>query len=161
VPISDVADATPGMMKMGSTTFGVALGGVYCVTGRLNSGGSGWSVVDEAGIHFSRPHGQLPLPVPSHDGSIDCTWTATEMHAEFSRNVAKNVATSARWPKTPSALGSELSRLAPLLRGHGINFSFRRTIDHDRDRIAERGRVVSVKTGKFDDIRVSGTNDGE
>jgi hypothetical protein len=33
--------------------------------------GSGWSVVDEAGIHFSRPHGQLPLPVPSHDGSIE------------------------------------------------------------------------------------------
>jgi hypothetical protein len=35
------------------------------------------------------------------------------------------------------------------------------TIDHDRDAIAERGRVVSVKTGKFGDIRVSGTNDGE
>jgi hypothetical protein len=35
------------------------------------------------------------------------------------------------------------------------------TIDHDRDSIAERGRVVSVKTGKFGDIRMSGTNDGE
>jgi hypothetical protein len=35
------------------------------------------------------------------------------------------------------------------------------TIGHDRDAIAERGRVVSVKTGKFGDIRVSGTNDGK
>jgi hypothetical protein len=35
------------------------------------------------------------------------------------------------------------------------------TFDHDRDSIAERGRVVSVTTGKFGDIRVSGTNDGE
>jgi hypothetical protein len=33
--------------------------------------------------------------------------------------------------------------------------------NHDRDSIDERGRVVSVKTGKFDDIRMSGTNDGE
>jgi hypothetical protein len=33
--------------------------------------------------------------------------------------------------------------------------------DHDRDRIAERGRVVSVKAGKFGDIRVSGTKNGK
>ena len=33
--------------------------------------------------------------------------------------------------------------------------------DHDRDPIAERGRVVSVTTGKFRDIRVSGTKDGK
>jgi hypothetical protein len=33
--------------------------------------------------------------------------------------------------------------------------------DHDRDRIAERGRIVSMKTGKFGDIGVSGTNDGK
>jgi hypothetical protein len=59
-----------------------------------------------------------------------------EMHAEFSRKVGKNVATSARWPKTPSALGSELSRLAPLLREHGINVSFSRTSASRSIRIA-------------------------
>jgi hypothetical protein len=83
------------------------------------------------------------------------------MHAEFSRKVGKNVATSARWPKTPSALGSELSRLAPLLREHGINVSFSRTNGSRSITMAERCRVVSVTTGKFGDIRVSGTNDGK
>ena len=32
---------------------------------------AGWSVVDRPGVHFRRPHGQLPLPVPSRDGSIE------------------------------------------------------------------------------------------
>lgn len=31
----------------------------------------GWSVVDRPDVHFRRPEGQLPLPVPSHEGSID------------------------------------------------------------------------------------------
>jgi hypothetical protein len=35
------------------------------------------------------------------------------------------------------------------------------TIDQDCDWIAERGRVVSVKTGKFGNTRKSGTNDSE
>jgi hypothetical protein len=61
-----------------------------------------------------------------------------EMHAEFSRKVGKNVATSARWPKTPSALGSELSRLAPLLREHGIDVSFSRT---------SGSRSITIATG--------------
>ena len=31
----------------------------------------GWFVVDRPDVHFRRPAGQLPLPVPSPDGSID------------------------------------------------------------------------------------------
>ena len=31
----------------------------------------GWSVVDRPGVHFRRPEGLLPLPVPGGDGSID------------------------------------------------------------------------------------------
>jgi hypothetical protein len=31
----------------------------------------GWCVVDRSGVHFKRPHGLLPLPLPSRDGSIE------------------------------------------------------------------------------------------
>jgi energy-coupling factor transporter ATP-binding protein EcfA2 len=31
----------------------------------------GWQVVDRPGVHFRRPAGLLPLPLPAHDGSID------------------------------------------------------------------------------------------
>jgi hypothetical protein len=31
----------------------------------------GWSIAPETGIHFARPQGQLPLPMPSHEGSIE------------------------------------------------------------------------------------------
>ena len=34
-------------------------------------GADGWSVVADPSIHFKRPTGQLPLPVPSRDGSIE------------------------------------------------------------------------------------------
>ena len=34
-------------------------------------GADGWSVVDRPGIHFRRPQGLLPLPMPSRDGSIE------------------------------------------------------------------------------------------
>jgi hypothetical protein len=41
-------------------------------TGRaIKIGGSGWSLVEEPGAHFRRPNGQLPLPVPSPEGSIE------------------------------------------------------------------------------------------
>ena len=41
-------------------------------TGQAVAIGAGtWSVVDQPGVQFSRPSGLLPLPVPSHDGSID------------------------------------------------------------------------------------------
>ena len=32
---------------------------------------SGWSIAQETGIHFARPQGQLPLPMPERDGSIE------------------------------------------------------------------------------------------
>ena len=32
---------------------------------------SGWQVVEETRVDFTRPQGHLPLPVPSHDGSIE------------------------------------------------------------------------------------------
>ena len=31
----------------------------------------GWSVVDRPAVHFRRPEGLLPLPLPNRDGSID------------------------------------------------------------------------------------------
>jgi hypothetical protein len=31
----------------------------------------GWSIAPETGIHFARPQGQLPLPMPSREGSIE------------------------------------------------------------------------------------------
>jgi hypothetical protein len=31
----------------------------------------GWRVVDRSSVHFKRPHGLLPLPLPSRDGSIE------------------------------------------------------------------------------------------
>ena len=30
-----------------------------------------WTVVDRPPVHFRRPAGQLPLPIPSRDGSIE------------------------------------------------------------------------------------------
>jgi hypothetical protein len=35
----------------------------------------GWLVVDRPVVHFRRPEGLLPLPTPSHDGSIDLLWS--------------------------------------------------------------------------------------
>ena len=34
-------------------------------------GDQGWSIVDRPGVHFRRPDGLLPLPLPAHNGSID------------------------------------------------------------------------------------------
>ncbi|MFI5459654.1 MAG: hypothetical protein ACHRXM_29875 [Isosphaerales bacterium] len=34
-------------------------------------GPDGWSVVEHPRVHFRRPAGQLPLPAPSREGSID------------------------------------------------------------------------------------------
>ena len=34
-------------------------------------GAGGWSVVDRPPVHFHRPEGSLPLPEPSHEGSIE------------------------------------------------------------------------------------------
>ena len=31
----------------------------------------GWTVVDRPGVHFRRPQGQLPLPMPSQHGALD------------------------------------------------------------------------------------------
>jgi hypothetical protein len=31
----------------------------------------GWTLVDRPNVHFRRPDGQLPLPLPTQDGSID------------------------------------------------------------------------------------------
>ncbi len=37
----------------------------------IKFGDGGWSLVTQPGAHFRRPPGQLPLPVPSVDGSIE------------------------------------------------------------------------------------------
>ncbi len=37
----------------------------------IKIGATGWCVVDRPGVHFRRPQGLLPMPMPSHDGSIE------------------------------------------------------------------------------------------
>jgi hypothetical protein len=48
---------------------------------------------------------------------------AVELHAVLSRLVGKEVAASARWPKTVSALSKELRRISTWLRTHGLSVS--------------------------------------
>jgi hypothetical protein len=79
--------------------------------------------------------GTLLLYYAEQLGSFNWTMTPTEMHAEFTRDAGKKVAASARWPKTPSMLGNELSRLAPQLREHGIDVVFTRT---------KRSRMITI-----------------
>jgi hypothetical protein len=48
---------------------------------------------------------------------------------ELNYIVGKKIATSAEWPKTSGKFGSELRRLAPQLRLHGMSISFGRQND--------------------------------
>ena len=51
------------------TTFYLDLGDA---SGRaIKIGATGWSVVERPAVHFRRPQGLLPLPMPSQDGSIE------------------------------------------------------------------------------------------
>jgi len=52
--------------------------GSACYLDRADPGGQavkigpeGWSVVNHPSVHFRRPEGQLPLPIPSREGSIE------------------------------------------------------------------------------------------
>ena len=45
------------------------------------------------------------------DGYLDWTASPTDMLQDFTQQVGKRVAASSRWPKTPTMLASELSRL--------------------------------------------------
>jgi hypothetical protein len=53
--------------------------------------------------------------------------TTTKLHGRLTQLVGKKIAVSARWPKTSSALGNELRRIAPQLRMHGLSINFERT----------------------------------
>ena len=63
----------------------------------------------------------------SHGGTVDWTMPPAEALDVFTEKVEKKVAASPRWPKTPALLGSELRRIAPQLREHGLFVIFRRT----------------------------------
>jgi hypothetical protein len=60
-------------------------------------------------------------------GLLDWTRSPTDMLDELTRDVPRRIASSSRWPQTPSMLGNELRRLAPQLREHGIFVIFKRT----------------------------------
>ena len=42
-----------------------------CRGSAFKIGAGGWSIVEQPGVDFQRPDGLLPLPMPSHDGSIE------------------------------------------------------------------------------------------
>jgi hypothetical protein len=60
-------------------------------------------------------------------GSDEHTCTASSLLAELSRLVGKKVASSARWPKSAGWFTTELRRIAPQLRMHGISITFERS----------------------------------
>ena len=64
-------------------------------------------------------------------------WSGTpaELHARLTHLIDKRVAASAEWPKTSAKFGSELRRLAPQLRLHGLSISFDRRND---------GRIITL-----------------
>ena len=63
--------------------------------------------------------------------------TTAKLHAALAKVVDKRITASAPWPKTSSALGNELRRIAPQLRMHGISISFKKIRD---------GRLVTFTT---------------
>jgi hypothetical protein len=65
------------------------------------------------------------------------SWTGApaELYGHIARQVGQRVVASSGWPKTIHSFGSELKRLAPHLRLHGLSITF--------ERLAE-GRIVTV-----------------
>jgi hypothetical protein len=57
------------------------------------------------------------------------TWTGTasELLGALARQVDESIRRRRDWPKTPTALSGQLRRLAPTLRGVGVNVVFDRT----------------------------------
>jgi len=56
----------------------------------------------------------------------DWSGTPTELLAQLTTLVEKKVTSLRHWPKSPSALGKELLRIAPQLRLHSISVAFER-----------------------------------
>ena len=69
--------------------------------------------------------------------SLIPVWSGTpaELHARLTHLIDKRVAASAEWPKTSAKFGSELRRLAPQLRIHGVSVGFERRND---------GRIITL-----------------
>ena len=65
------------------------------------------------------------------------TCTVDGMRSELTRFAAKSVTGNPGWPKTNARFGSELRRLAPQLRTHGLSLTFSRT---------EGARLITVHT---------------
>ena len=63
--------------------------------------------------------------------------TPTELLKELGDQVGQKVASSARWPKSPSVMTNELRRIAPQLRSNGVSVTFERTAGK---------RIVCVRT---------------
>jgi hypothetical protein len=56
----------------------------------------------------------------------DWTGTATELLDTLTRQVGEHIGRKREWPKTATALGGELRRLAPTLRTVGVEVTFNR-----------------------------------
>ena len=61
-------------------------------------------------------------------GLLEWTATASELLAKLTLGIDRRIASSPRWPKTPSMLGNELRRLAPTLAENGLFVIFKRTV---------------------------------
>jgi hypothetical protein len=62
------------------------------------------------------------------------TGTSTELLTELGHVAGEKVVESKRWPRSPRALSGTLRRLAPTLRGAGVDVRFERDPDHSRAR---------------------------
>jgi len=76
-------------------------------------------------------------PPDEPDASVKWRGTASDLHKLLLEGLS--VDEKRAFPKAANALGTELRRLAPALRGSGIHVTFERAADHGR------GRIVRIK----------------
>jgi len=66
--------------------------------------------------------------------------SSAQLHVSLSSMLSENIRRSSRWPKTPSALGTALRRIAGNLRAAGIEIEFSRA-DHRGNRMVSLNRL--------------------
>jgi hypothetical protein len=68
----------------------------------------------------------------------------TELFDVLTAKVGRRVARSAAWPKSTQRFTSELRRLAPQLRMHGLSMVFSRTYQGRRVALVTAGFIAAV-----------------
>jgi hypothetical protein len=67
----------------------------------------------------------LPVLEFARDRGVDgWSGTATELLSEIERRVSESIRRRQEWPGTPQKIGNSLRRIAPNLRGAGVNVDF-------------------------------------